>query len=263
MNRNSNQNIYYGKTTRAIETESFNISLTVHPANSIIPKHSHKKPYLCLLASGSYNEESRNLSVIKNGYVLYRSINYEHSNQFSNEQSICLNLEINNPEQFINQNNFILPKLELEQKASINIYKLLYSFKSNVSKDVLNIYCYESFLSHFENLKVKGKLVWVKNVKEYINDNILDTISLKILSEEFQLHPNYIVRKFKEVTGCTLSEYLIKIRLEHSIRSLIQTENPLTEIALNSGFYDQSHFNKNFNKYINTKPSFFRKTIKS
>ena len=263
MCQNSNQNIYHGNNIKAIETESFNISLTVHPANSIILKHSHKKPYLCLLVSGKYNEKSYYSFVTKNGNVLYRPINYEHSNRFSNEQGICLNLEINYPEQFIDQNNFILPELRLEQKASINIYKLLYSFKSNVSKDILNIYCYESFLSHFENLKVKGKLIWVKKVKEYINDNKLNTISLKTLSEEFQLHPNYIVRKFKEVTGYTLSEYLIKIRLEYSIKNLIQTKSKLTDIALNSGFYDQSHFNKNFTKNIKTTPSLFRKIIKS
>jgi AraC family transcriptional regulator len=83
------------------------------------------------------------------------------------------------------------------------------------------------------------------------------------LSLEFSLHPNYIVRKFKEITGYKLSDYLTKIRLEHSVKQLIENEKNLTNIALESGFYDQSHFNRNFKKKLETTPSHFRKIITS
>ena len=106
-----------------------------------------------------------------------------------------------------------------------------------------------------------GDLNWVKKVKERINDNPLETISLDKLSMEFSLHPNYIVRKFKEITGFKLSEYLTKIRLEHSMKYLLSNEENITTIALESGFYDQSHFNKNFKKHIDTTPNHFRKVI--
>ena len=53
-------NTYFGVTTESLRTENFNISLTNHSANSKISLHSHNKPYLCLLASGTYKEESNN-----------------------------------------------------------------------------------------------------------------------------------------------------------------------------------------------------------
>ena len=255
------QNKYFGITDKSIKTESFNISITKHSAQSEIPTHAHSKPYLCLLASGVYKEKSNTSDIITTGDILYRTANYEHSNCFLNQDSVCLNIEIDNEIDFMSHNGFKLPSRESKHKSSLESYKVLFAVKHGLSNDLLNIYCYESMLAHSGSLKNKGDLNWIKQVKEYINDNPLANISLQELSHLFGLHPNYIVRKFKDVTGMKLSDFLTKIRLEHSIIDLTQTEESLTNIALNSGFYDQSHFNRNFKKYFETTPKLFRKVI--
>lgn len=252
---------YYGATKKSIRTEDFNISLTLYPPNSKIRKHSHEKPYLCLLTKGMYTEEAYDSTMITNGTVLYRSAHYEHSNQFSNQQGVCLNLEIENPDEFSSRNDVKLPLSTFKQRASTDIYKLLFSFRRDIPDDMLNLYCYESLITHFNSLPAKGKPEWVEQVKEWINDNPFAPISLDTLSDYLQLHPNYIIRKFKEVTGNTLSEYLTKTRLESSMRDLVRTDHKITKIALNSGFYDQSHFNRNFKKYLTITPTAFRKSI--
>lgn len=255
-------NKYFGITDKSIKTESFNISITKHPAQSKISTHAHSKPYLCLLASGIYQEESNTSTLITTGDILYRTANYEHANCFLNQDSVCLNIEIDNEVDFVNHNDFKLPLTESKNNNSLESYKVLYAVKHGLSNDLLNIYCYETMLAHSDSLMNKGDLNWIKQVKEYINDNPLTTISLQEMSQLFGLHPNYIVRKFKDVTGMKLSDYLTKIRLEHSIVNLIKSEMSLTKIALNSGFYDQSHFNRNFKKYLETTPKYFRKIIK-
>ena len=254
-------NKYFGITAKSIKTESFNISITNHPAQSEISTHAHAKPYLCLLAHGLYKEESNTSSLISTGDVLYRAANYEHANRFSGQDSVCLNIEIDNESDFMIHNGLKLPLRESLQKSSLETYKLLYAVKNGVSKDLLNIYCYESMLVHVEGVESKGDLLWINQVKEYINDNPLSPISLQELSHLLGLHPNYIVRKFKAITGMKLSDYLTKIRLEYSISNLILTQENLTNVALKSGFYDQSHFNRNFKKYLETTPKLFRKVI--
>lgn len=255
-------NTYFGITAKAIQTESFNISLTKHQAQSEIAVHAHAKPYLCLLATGVYEEESNTSHIITTGDVLYRTANYEHANHFSNQDSICLNIEIDNEEELRHHHDFKLPTHGSKQKSSLETYKLLYAFKNEVSNDLLNIYCFESMLSHVDEEIGKGDLQWIQQVKERIQDDPLTAISLQELSLTFGLHPNYIVRKFKGVTGMKLSEYLTKIRLEYSISNLVLTEESLTNVALMSGFYDQSHFNKNFKRYLQTTPKVFRKVMK-
>ena len=91
---NLKENQYFGITTDSLRTENFTISITNHSANSKISLHSHDKPYLCLLASGSYKEESNTSDIISQGEVLYRVANYEHSNSFSDKGGLCLNIEI-------------------------------------------------------------------------------------------------------------------------------------------------------------------------
>jgi AraC family transcriptional regulator len=256
-----NPNKYFGVTTESLRTESFNISLTNHSVNSNIPLHSHDKPYLCLLATGTYKEESNTADIITQGEVLYRTANYEHSNNFSNKGGLCLNIEINDYQQFMSLNELQLPIEVSKHKGTVELYKLLYGLKQGLSNDILDIYCYESMMAVINVFNGNGDINWVKKVKELINDNPLETISLDKLSIEFSLHPNYIVRKFKEITGFKLSEYLTRIRLEHSVNHLLMNKENITSIALENGFYDQSHYCRNFKKYIDTTPNHFRKVI--
>ena len=259
---NLKENQYFGITTESLRTENFTISMTNHLANSNISVHAHSKPYLCLLASGTYKEESNTSDIISQGEVLYRTANYEHSNSFSNKGGLCLNIEMNDCEQIMTLNELHLPSKVSKQKGVIELYKLLYALKQGLPNDVINIYCYESMIAVINVFNGKGDLNWVKKMKERIDDNPIETISLDKLSIEFSLHPNYIVRKFKEITGFKLSEYLTKIRLEHSVKYLLSNEENITTIALESGFYDQSHFNKNFKKLLDTTPNHFRKVIR-
>ena len=256
-------NKYFGVTEKSLKTESFNVSVTNHSMNSEIAMHSHGKPYLCLLAYGTYKEKSNVSDIIIDGEVIFRTSNYEHSNMFSDKGGVCLNIEINDYDQLVNLNGLQLPNTISKQKGTVELYKLLYGLKCGLPNDIINIYCYESMISTLNSFNKNGDVIWINKVKDYINDNPLEAISLNKLSLEFSLHPNYIVRKFKEITGYKLSDYLTKIRLEYSIKQLIENEKNLTTIALESGFYDQSHFNRNFKQQLETTPSYFRKIITS
>lgn len=254
---------YFGDTIASKKLEDFYVSLTSYQPNTKVVKHFHEKPYLCLLVNGFYEEKSyKSSEIIKTGSTLFRPANYEHENGFSNHKGLCLNIEINNPEEYIKQNDFKISASEAQQKGSIDVYKLLYFLKNDISDDILNISCYESIFSHFDYLPIKGKLNWIQTIKEKIRDNPFAIISLSKLSSEFDLHPNYIVRKFKEVTGYKLSDYLSKVRLECSLPKLASSAENLTNIAFDSGFYDQSHYAKNFKKHFIVSPKEFRKVVK-
>ena len=254
---------YFGETETSKKLEDFYISLTSYNPKTTVVKHFHEKPYLCLLVDGIYQEKNyKNTEIIKTGSTLFRPANYEHANDFSNHKGLCLNIEINNPEKYNQQNDFKISAFEAQQKGSIDVYKLLYFLKNDISDDILNISCYESIFSHFDFLPIKGKLNWIQIIKEKIRDNPFAIISLSKLSIEFNLHPNYIVRKFKEVTGYKLSDYLRKVRLEKSLTKLTSSSEKIASIAYDSGFYDQSHFAKNFKKHFLVSPKEFRKVVK-
>ena len=70
----------------------------------------------------------------------------------------------------------------------------------------------------------------------------------------------YFALSFRQVTGFSPHQYLLRVRLSHA-RKLISQDNPalsLAEIAALSGFFDQSHLTRLFQRFFSTTPSHFR-----
>lgn len=253
----------YSKTdSSSIILENYKTSINSYSPKEIMPLHHHERPYLSCLLSGAYEEKGNNVTTIQTGTVLFREAFNEHSNVFSNNHSECLHIEIKDYELFNLENNFKLPKNTVQRIGSIEIYNLLYSIKKRASNDLINIQCYEAINAHFDMLPTTGNLSWINIVKELIHDTPFTNLSLSSLSKNFNLHPNYIIRKFKQETGYRLSEYLNKVRVEVALSKFLCSNENLTNIALDSGFYDQSHFIRNYRKYFYTTPLKLRNTLK-
>ena len=251
-------NIYSGRTQKLMETEDFCLSMSIHSPRSKSRLHSHEKPYLCLLLDGSYEESNtRDTSIVDTGTTLFRGPGHEHANRFYREGGICFNIEINDHTDFVERSEFSLPTDDFPRMGTTSLYELISSIGESEA-DVANIRCHEAIISHFDIHPVKGNLRWIHSVKERIYFDPQKPISLRSLSDELGLHPNYIVRKFKEKTGFRLSQYLNKIRIEYSVKQMLQGREKLTRIALDSGFCDQSHFNRNFRRHFPASPKQLR-----
>lgn len=176
------------------------------------------------------------------GDVILRPVGYEHKNIFHKSNGICFNIEfVNNAEPEI-QNLFN----EIEIKPSdLDLYKLFTAFISNCSDDELSCLTTEALISDQDEIGPVKKQDWYNKVIERIREEYDTSLSLKILSETANIHPNYLARKFKQINGLTIGEYIRKIRIEKGFILLISDQSNLTEIALQAGFYDQSHFIKN------------------
>ena len=69
----------------------------------------------------------------------------------------------------------------------------------------------------------------------------------------------HIARCFKKVTGFTVGEFTRRARIKEACGLLLDTDLPLAEVALETGFYDQAHLNNVFKREIRTTPLNFRK----
>lgn len=67
-----------------------------------------------------------------------------------------------------------------------------------------------------------------------------------------------IARRFKQVTGITPIEYLQKTRIEAAKRLLVQTNQQMTEVMINSGYSDPKAFRKIFRKTVGMTPTGYR-----
>ena len=104
-----------------------------------------------------------------------------------------------------------------------------------------------------------GRNTVEKEMISYIQQNFMEKISLKEFSEQFHLSEKYISRYFKEHFHITLSQYITHLRLEHAKQLLQDTDIPVTEIAMQSGYQNVSYFIRSFKKTYGVSPLKYRK----
>ncbi|MEM6378244.1 MAG: helix-turn-helix transcriptional regulator, partial [Bacteroidota bacterium] len=77
--------------------------------------------------------------------------------------------------------------------------------------------------------------------------------------KQLDIHPVHISRAAPKYLSVSLGEYLRLHKIKKAIPLLLDSNYSLTEIAYQTGFSDQSHFNHVFKSYFNTTPRRFRK----
>ena len=100
--------------------------------------------------------------------------------------------------------------------------------------------------------------VW-KDLTAYIDSNIGSELSLTALAKKCFYNPSYFSRIFKEKFGVTFVEYISRKRVDLAACMLRETDLTVDEISIKAGFGERSGFYHAFSKYMNEKPSEYRK----
>jgi AraC family transcriptional regulator len=87
-----------------------------------------------------------------------------------------------------------------------------------------------------------------------------EAVSLEDLAEVSGLGPRQLCRAFKEATGLSPHQYLLRCRVENAKR-LIAGDMPLAEVALQCGFADQSQLTRTFERHAGTTPGRYRRHL--
>lgn len=93
----------------------------------------------------------------------------------------------------------------------------------------------------------------IKNLKEYLSDNFSKNIALQDLSRISGMSPFHLLRTFRAAVGMPPHEFLMSIRIERA-RALLTRGFDIAHVACETGFYDQSHFNKHFKRILGITP---------
>lgn len=102
----------------------------------------------------------------------------------------------------------------------------------------------------------------VNDIIHYLEKHHTEEVSLSTLSQTLYISPTYISRVFKEETGESPINYLIKLRLTRA-KELMESETDITvkEAANLVGYNDAYYFSKLFKKYYGKPPSAFLKRV--
>lgn len=87
---------------------------------------------------------------------------------------------------------------------------------------------------------------YIYDILNFIENNYQTKIKLEELSEHIHLNPSYLSKVFKEQMGISISDYILKRRLNAATLLLKKDNKPISDIAMETGFYDTAHFAKAF-----------------
>jgi len=96
---------------------------------------------------------------------------------------------------------------------------------------------------------------------QYPEQHFCDSVRLSQLADCCGLSPTHVHRLFRRPLRMSPTEYLLALRLQEGRRLLVTTKHPLSVIAVDTGFIDQSHFSRQFLKCTGMTPSQFRKAF--
>ena len=260
---------HFGEISYKKKTSSGYVSESKYKNRTNFPKHSHELAFFTLVLEGNYVDrfDERDL-VYKPMSVLWRKEEICHSDRVDSDGGRFFFVEISNDQLeklhlYTNQ----VPERLAEQSGSLAWLAV------RLRNEVQNWQTCSSLIAEGITLEMLGHLAlkgrnpessppkWLLRVTNRINDDFVNVPSTSNLAKEADVHPVHLAAVFRRFHKQTIGEYVQKLRIEKAAQLMLNRELPLSQIALDSGFSDQSHFTRIFKRHTGTTPGAFRKTL--
>lgn len=98
----------------------------------------------------------------------------------------------------------------------------------------------------------------VKRMREYLDANFADNISMQTLAGSLKFSPFYLARLFNKTVGLPPHAYQVQRRIQKA-KQLIQHNVKLSDVAVDCGFSDQSHLTRHFKRSLGITPGAYQR----
>ncbi|WP_040330459.1 helix-turn-helix domain-containing protein [Clostridium ihumii] len=99
-------------------------------------------------------------------------------------------------------------------------------------------------------------------IAKYIYNNYNNKISLQDIAQKEFLSTHYLSHEIKNTMGLSFKDFVNLVRVEESIKLLLDTDMTISDISEEVGFSHSRYYNKHFKKHYNLTPKQYRKTYK-
>jgi AraC family transcriptional regulator len=257
---------------RRVQTGGFTLTEGVHRDGTGLPWHDHETPTICFVLKGAFTEAWHGGSIRCTSSTLkVTPAGERHCDHFNRGDVRGLLIE---------PDNALVASLRphstiLDERVSFHggliagiAWRVYDELRRNDSAAPLAI---EGLLLELlaaasrvrERNGGTGHPTWLEDARARIHEQLAARPSLSGLAESVGVHPVTLARSFRRVFGCTVGEYVRRLRIERATHHLAETDLSLAEIALTAGFSDQSHFSNLFRQHTGLSPSRFRNAVRS
>lgn len=231
---------------RKFQFYKFDNAEIVHIKNSVInfDEHCHTNDFVftVIINGTAYLDKSQNKRLLEKGNIFSISPYQAHSLKSNGNVellSVCINKKI------------------IYEFAPESFSEFLSNLLNNVSERIVFNQKYLEKKIRKIYTEYHNSLNTVQNIFEVSRDEMINSPenekSIERYAKEIFVSKFYYIRKIKKVSGLTPHKLIVQSRIRKSQR-LLQSGLNIVETALLTGFYDQSHFNRYFNKIVGVPP---------
>lgn len=106
--------------------------------------------------------------------------------------------------------------------------------------------------------RVKSQYAFIEHCKDYVAKNLRRPFQVSDIAPAIGVSRTYLARKFSEVEGVTIQQYIVQERCRHAASMLKHSDTPISLIASYFCFSSQSHFGKHFKELYGITPKEYR-----
>ncbi len=266
MNLKNASSDFYG-TRASCAGSGLTLSESVYPAGLKMSNHLHEPAYISLVLKGAYTETfGKDARTCMPATMIFHPPHESHAVDFHNAEVRILRVEIESrwlertrqcgalPERSTDFHGGLLSSLGARLCAEFHL------------SDACSVLAIEGLMleiiaevsrGHTRKLD-RNPPGWLELAREILRESVSAPPSLEALAGTVGVHPVYLARQFRKRYNCTIGEYLRQLRIEAACREMSDPDVPLSLVAANAGFYDQSHFANTFKRHTGMTPTQYR-----
>lgn len=103
---------------------------------------------------------------------------------------------------------------------------------------------------------------WLSRAQRTVHARFRERLLISELANEAGLHPDYFGRRFRQAVGTDLHGLVRKLRAAWCLEQLVERSVPLSTLAHQAGFADQSHLTRSFKQEVGLPPGAFRDRVR-
>ncbi|MEO8218258.1 MAG: AraC family transcriptional regulator [Acidobacteriota bacterium] len=249
-------------TLARLHTPAFVMTLIGNSSHEVLERHTHAHPYFCFVIDGEIGERTGGrFRQSGAGSLLYHAQGVRHTNDFGGHGAVRLNIEITSAP--ANFDSSIRDSMNRSRDLSSTavaalaspLERAFYGRDTAAAKSILEELLRE-LVSPRERLESEPP--WLKHALEHIRNGFRGPWSLRTIARAAGVNPSHLAREYKRRFGQTVGQHVQHLRVEFAREALLASDMGLAEVALSSGFADQSHFCRAFKRQMGLTPSAFR-----
>ncbi len=100
---------------------------------------------------------------------------------------------------------------------------------------------------------------WLGQVQDFLVSDLAVVPDLRTLAVVAGVHRVHVARAFRDHLGCTVGDYVRRLRVRRACELLTATAIPLSDVAMRAGFFDQSHMTRVVKQFLGATPAALRR----